>query len=124
MAVATSKVCGYLSMSKEEAFNLMEILHEVKALVICYQSKPILQLAMIAGVQPDFNYFDLAQAHFIINPEMRHDLMTLTEEFLGYKLSPPKKGQSDLFGMDQDELILQGERPKLFINFIHSFVAK
>jgi len=36
--------------------------------------------------------------------------MTLTEEFLGYKLSPPKKGQSDLFGMDQDELILQGEK--------------
>lgn len=110
MAIATSQACGYLAMSKEEAFSLMEVLHEVKPLVVCYQSKPILQLAMIAGVLPDFQYFDLAQAHFIINPEKRHDLMTLTEEFLGYKLSPPKKGQSDLFGMDQDELILQGEK--------------
>jgi DNA polymerase-1 len=110
MAIATSKSCGYLTMSKEEALGLIEILDAAKTLVVCYQSKPILQLAMVAGVEPGFLYFDLAQAHFIINPEMRHDLQTITEEFLGYKLSAPKKGQADLFGMDDEELALQGER--------------
>src|SRR5690606_27219072 len=111
MAVATSKSCGYLTLSQAEAETFIRILHEAKALVICFQSKPILQLAMVAGVRPDFLYFDLAQAHFLINPEYRHDLSTMTEEFLGYKITPPKKGQADLFGgMDEEELKIHGER--------------
>lgn len=111
MAVTTSKSCGYLTMGEEEAKTCIDIIHEANPLVICYQSKPVLQLAMMAKVRPDFQYFDLAQAHFIINPEMRHDLSTITEEFLGYKLSTPSKVQADLFNtMSDEELNIQGER--------------
>ncbi|WPU65754.1 DNA polymerase I [Peredibacter starrii] len=111
MAVATSKKTGYIALSSEEAKTLIDIIHEAHALVVCYQSKPILQLAMVAGVTPDFKYFDLAQAHFIINPEMRHDLATMVEEFLGYKLPVAPKGQADLFGnQSEEEIKIQGER--------------
>lgn len=111
MGVATKKATGYLTLSSEEAKTFIDILHEAHALVICYQSKPILQLAMVAGVTPDFKYFDLAQAHFILNPEYRHDLATITEEFLGYKIDMPGKGQTDLFGSDSEaDLKHQGEK--------------
>lgn len=111
VAVATNKVTGYLSLSIEEAKTMIDMIHEAHALVVCYQSKPILQLAMVAGVNPDFKYFDLAQAHFILNPEYRHDLSTITEEFLGFKLPVPPKGQTDIFGNDsEEELKLQGEK--------------
>lgn len=111
MGVATDKATGYLTMSEEEAKTFVDILHEGHALVVCYQSKPILQLAMMAGVTPDFKYFDIAQAHFNLNPEYRHDLATITEEFLGYKIAVAGKGQADLFGGDSDEdLKHQGEK--------------
>lgn len=116
MAVATSKAVGYISLSLEEAKTFIDLVHEGHALIVCYQSKPILQLAMIAGVTPDFKYFDLAQAHFILNPEYRHDLATITEEFLGFKLPVPGKGQADLFGNDsEDDLKLQGEKAEAIL---------
>ncbi len=125
MAVATSKATGYLVLSSEEAKTLVDILHEAHALVVCYQSKPILQLAFVANVSPDFKYFDLAQAHFILNPEYRHDLTTITEEFLGYKLSAPSKGQGDLFGQETDEdLKYQGEKAEAILKLYPILRAK
>jgi DNA polymerase I len=116
MAVATTKQVGYIALSSEEAKTFIDILHEAHALVVCYQSKPILQLAMVAGINPDFKYFDLAQAHFILNPEYRHDLATITEEFLGHKLAPQSKGQADLFGNDgEEELKSQGEKAEAIL---------
>lgn len=103
LAVATDEKAGYLSMSPEEAKAFIDILHSEKPLVVCYQSKPILHLALTAGINPDFRYFDLAQAHFIINPEQRHDLDTISEEFTGQKLPPPVSGQADLLGNMTDE---------------------
>lgn len=125
MGVATSKATGYLTMSEEEAKTLVDILHEAHALVVCYQSKPVLQLAMMAGVTPDFKYFDLAQAHFNLNPEYRHDLATITEEFLGYKIAAPGKGQTDLFGGDTDEdLKHQGEKAEAILKLYPILRAK
>lgn len=116
MAIATEKATGYITLSSEEAKTFIDIVHEAHALVVCYQSKPILQLALVAGVTPDFKYFDLAQAHFILNPEIRHDLATITEEFLGYRLPAPAKGQSDLFGVEtEEELKLQGEKAEAIL---------
>jgi DNA polymerase I len=116
VAVATSKAVGYLDLSMEEATTFIGILVSSKALLICHQSKPLLQLALIAGVHPDFKYFDLSQAHFIINPEYRHDLATITEEFLGYKLGAEPKGQADLFGSISDEnLVLEGEKAEAIL---------
>jgi len=125
MGVATSKAVGYIALSSEEAKTFIDILHEAHALVVCYQSKPILQLAMVAGVTPDFKYFDLAQAHFILNPEYRHDLATITEEFLGFKIAMPGKGQADLFGGDSDEdLRHQGEKAEAILKLYPILRAK
>lgn len=116
MSVATSKSTGYISLNPNEARTFIDIIHESHALVVCYQTKPILQLAIISGIEPDFNYFDLAQAHFILNPEYRHDLETITEEFLGYKISSPANAQTDLFGTDnEDELKFQGEKAEAIL---------
>lgn len=116
MGVATKKATGYLTLSSEEAKTFIDILHEAHALVVCYQSKPVLQLALVAGVTPDFKYFDLAQAHFIINPEYRHDLSTITEEFLGYKMDEGAKGQTDLFANDSEaELKHQGAKAEAIL---------
>jgi DNA polymerase-1 len=117
IAIATNRAVGYCTLGKEEAKTLVDILHEARALVVCYQSKPLLQLAFVAGVKPDFKYFDLAQAHFILNPEFRHDLDTIAEEFLGHKLSSAPQGQSDLFGNASDEeLNYQGEKAEAILN--------
>jgi DNA polymerase-1 len=111
MAVATSRQVGYISLIPDEVKTFIGILEEVDVLVICYQSKPLLQLALVAGISPNFKYFDLAQAHFLLNPEYRHDLATMAEEFLHHKLPVPLKGQADLFGLDsEEELKLQGEK--------------
>jgi DNA polymerase I len=115
MAVATSKASGYLSLSREESLTVMQTLQECNALLVCYQSKPLLQQALVAGLDPSFKYFDLAQAHFIINPEYRHDLTTLMEEFLGYKLEVVKS-QPDLFGsVSPEELNYQGEKAQAIL---------
>ncbi len=105
MAIATDQEVGFLSMSPEEAKTFIDIIHQEKPLVVCYQSKPILQLALVSGINPDFKYFDLAQAHFIINPEQRHDLDTICEEFTGQKLPEKVSGQADLLGNMTDEEI-------------------
>lgn len=125
MGVATNKATGYLTMSSEEAKTFIDILHEAHALVVCYQSKPVLQLAIMAGVTPDFKYFDLAQAHFNLNPEYRHDLATITEEFLGFKIEMPGKGQTDLFGGDSDaDLKHQGEKAEAILKLYPILRAK
>lgn len=115
VAIATPNSCGYLTLSKEEAQNVMQILQESHALIVCYQSKPLLQQMMVAGIQPEVKYFDVAQAHFIINPEYRHDLSTITEEFLNEKVVEVK-GQPDLFGsISEEELEVQGKKAQLLL---------
>ena len=116
MAVATDTKAGYLSMGLEEAKSFIDIIHAEKPLVVCYQSKPILHLALTAGINPDFKYFDLAQAHFIINPEQRHDLDTICEEFLGQKLPAKVDGQADLLGnMTDEEIIYHAEKAQAIL---------
>ncbi|MES2528758.1 MAG: DNA polymerase I [Bdellovibrionota bacterium] len=116
IAVATEESAGYLNMSPEEAKTFIDIIQAEKLLVVCYQSKPILHLAMVAGVNPDFRYFDLAQAHFIINPEQRHDLDTICEEFTGQKLPPKVGGQADLLGnMSEEEIEYHAEKAQAIL---------
>ncbi len=116
VVVASPTNSGYLNLTKEELFNFIEILQESHALIICYQSKPLLQQAYLAGISPTFNYFDLAQAHFIINPEYRHDLSTISEEFLGHKIEE-KTGQADLFGnLNDEDINLRGDKARAILD--------
>src|SRR5690606_30722038 len=112
MAISTSRACGYLDLGQSEVATFIDILHASNPLVVCHQSKPILQLSLVAGIEPKFRYFDLAQAHFIIDAEKRHDLATIIEEYLNHRLATPAKGvQGTLLGeMSDDEVKLHGER--------------
>ena len=115
VTVATPTKSGFMSLSKEEAENFIQLLQENHSLVVCYQSKPLLQQAMMSNIAPTFKYFDVAQAHFLINPEYRHDLSTITEEFLGFKIEEVK-GQADLFGgVGEEELASQGAKAQAIL---------
>lgn len=115
VTVATPTKCGFLSLGKEEAKNFVQLLEENHSLVVCYQSKPLLQQAMMSDIKPTFKYFDVAQAHFLINPEYRHDLSTITEEFLGFKMEEVK-GQADMFGgVGEEELTSQGNKAQAIL---------
>lgn len=114
VAIATSKSNGYISLDASNSQTFIDILQDASTLVVCFQSKPLLQLALLTGVKPKFRYFDLAQAHFNLNPEYRHDLDTITEEFLNYKLEARPKGQTDLFGQETEgDLKLLGEKAEV-----------
>lgn len=103
IAFATPAGLGFLETDSEITAEVIKFFNQNNSLVICYQSKPLLQQAFLSGVEPTFKYFDLAQAHFNINPEYRHDLSTISEEFLGFPLPGTPKGQGDLFGGISDE---------------------
>lgn len=116
VALATGDAVGFLGLSGEEVRSLFETLQTEKPLVVCYQSKPALQLALVSGVRPEFRYFDLAQAHFIINPEYRHDLDTISEEFIGHRLPPEPSGQGDLLGeFSEEEIGFHAERARTIL---------
>jgi DNA polymerase-1 len=113
-AVATSKATAIIDLGSDEARIFSQLLLDSGALIVCYQSKPVLQLALMGGILPNFKCFDLAQAHFLINPEYRHDLSTISEEFLEIPVSDGKKGQGDLFGgFDDEQKAMFGERAEI-----------
>lgn len=114
--IATEKSVGQLKLDSQNASQFAEILNYSGVTCVCYQTKPLLQLCMISGVSPEFKYFDLSQAHFILNPEYRHDVDTMVEEFLGFKLNSAPKGQTDLFGESSDEEVKSlGERAEAIL---------
>ena len=131
LAIATPKACGFISFQEVEVESVLKALEESGCLVVCFQSKSLLQQMLLAGIQPTLKYFDLAQAHFIINPEFRHDLATMSEEYLGLKMETPK-GQGDLFaGLGEDEMVSLGERAQAILklhpclrNKMHEFIVE
>lgn len=111
VTVGTKTRCGHVPLTQSQLKSFVEMLQDSGLLVICFQSKPVLQLAMTQDIDPQFLYFDISQAHFLINPDYKHDLATITEEFLGYPLAVTPKSQTDMFGDAGDELlIVQGQK--------------
>jgi DNA polymerase-1 len=53
-----------------------------------YNMKPDIQVLERFGVQVRGPIFDILIAHYLIEPEMRHDLETLSELYLAYRLIP------------------------------------
>lgn len=105
--MATADHCGFLNLDSSESKSFAKLLNELKPEVICFQSKPLLQLCLLSGEEPEFNYFDLAQAHFLIDPEKRHDVSTIVEEYIGIRLDLPEKSKTqDLFGEISDETLI------------------
>jgi DNA polymerase-1 len=69
---------------------LSNLNHIPKLKLVSSNIKPILR-AIHANVDtPKLNLFDLSQAHFVLNPDLKHDLEFISEEFI-YKSAPTLK---------------------------------
>ena len=94
----------YIEMNLENNNEILNAINDYSGLIICYQTKPLLLQLRLAGITPKVRVFDVAQAHFNLSPDIRHDFSTITEEFLFERFSEVK-GQADLFGsVSEDEL--------------------
>lgn len=113
-AIATTNSAGFVEINGNLK-EIFEIFNTSKALIVCYQTKILLQQVMNSGLNIEFKYFDLAQAHFIINPEFRHDFDTLMEEFLGHKLEAVST-QTDLFGINDAEINYHCKRSQAILD--------
>lgn len=91
----------FFSDSSINAADFFKVLEDVSPLVVSDDMKSLLQSAIISK-HTFKDYFDISQAHFLINPERKHDLETLIEEYLGIKIEVPE-GQADLFAAATDE---------------------
>lgn len=80
--------------------DFFRLIVDLDIIVIGHDIKSVLQTAFLDEFELK-HYFDISQAHFLINPERKHDLETLVEEYLGVKIETPV-GQADLFTIDSD----------------------
>lgn len=64
--------------------------------------KPILCFLIANDLNPYINYMDLSQAHFVINPANKHDLDTMSMEYLDESVSELKEFKKDSFVEDED----------------------
>jgi DNA polymerase-1 len=59
-----------------KASDFFKVLEEVSPIVVSNDMKSLLQTAILSG-HSFTNYFDISQAHFLINPERKNDIETL-----------------------------------------------
>lgn len=116
LAIATPDASGFIVLNEQNVKSVFEVIQNSGSLIICFQSKSLIQQMILNGINPEIKYFDLSQAHFIINPEFRHDLSTISEEFLGIKMQE-FKGQTDLFGGNgEEEISSHGEKAQVILS--------
>src|SRR5690606_15013493 len=68
--------------------------------------------------------FDLAQAHFLLSPDLRHDLNTVIENTLEQPLPSLQVSQGSLFGISEDEMNYFGHTARMFIDAYPVLVSK
>lgn len=89
--------CWYLPASQPEAVALLlDTLARPDLLKITFDAKRDYVIA--AGLRNDdaiplVNYYDLSLAHYLLEPEKRHDITTLAEVYLHYSLTLPDIGR-------------------------------
>ena len=63
--------------------------------VVTYESKPTYKYLKTFRIDPTVEVFDLQIAHYLIQPEVRHDLDRLTMSYLSYSLQAEGKALQD-----------------------------
>jgi DNA polymerase-1 len=105
IVISISDKSVHISFDSESKLEVLRFINRPEVLVVSYQIKPLLLFCLINGTNPKFKYFDISQAHFLLNPEFRHDQETVIEEYLKRKIKIPTNTQRDLFGdVTSDEL--------------------
>jgi len=110
VVVASDDKVGIINFNGDDSYEFFEKLNSYSGMIVCYQSKPLLQFSLVNKINPTFKYFDLSQAHFLINPEYKHDQLTILEEFLNLKLDKSEGQQLNLLGNISDDETLNYAR--------------
>jgi DNA polymerase-1 len=73
---------GYCEEIGSFADMVGPILKNDDLLISAINIKPLACAAIANNIQLDHKVFDISQAHFVLNPDQKHDLQTICKEFL------------------------------------------
>ncbi len=84
----------YYHIIDNEQNNYRSILSQIflsTRTIVTYQAKAIFKFLPTIGVEEELSIFDLQIAHYLMQPEVSHQLDRLTESYLQYQMMAPTK---------------------------------
>jgi len=96
IAICTKKQHSiYISIPEKEILSLLKpIIEDKNKTIIGYDLKNQLKVLSKRNVKPNATLFDVEVAHYLLHPDMRHDLDVLSENYLAMSIETKK----DLLG--------------------------
>lgn len=107
--IAADEKSYYFDFSHIDRRQFFQLISEFKGNLVAFQSKAIHLEMEEFGLKVGGHIFDLSQAHFLLNPDLRHDLATVIESTLEIPVPVLNESQGDLFGISEEEMGYYGE---------------
>ncbi|MDO4728889.1 MAG: DNA polymerase I [Bacteroidota bacterium] len=116
IGIVFQKNTGYFIPTNKE--NKSDILLKLKPIfenpqitLIGYNLKPLVKSLLILDINPSVELFDVGIAHYLINPDSRHNLDILSENYLKYTLTniTPHKGTPPTIELLRDSTTEQAD---------------
>ncbi|HLT22760.1 MAG TPA: DNA polymerase I [Bacteriovoracaceae bacterium] len=124
VGVASSEKSFYFDFTQIDIRTFLEKFSNFEGCLIAYQSKSIHLEFLNFNLKIKSQIFDLAQAHFLLSPDLRHDLNTVIENTLEQPLPSLQVSQGSLFGISEDEMNYFGHTARMFIDAYPVLVSK
>lgn len=112
--VASLEGSFYFDFSTVDIKEFLSQLSNYHGEIISFQSKSIHLAFELFNLKMQSNIFDLSQAHFLLHPDLRHDLATVMESTLEKPLPLVRDTQGDLFGISSEEINYYGHVAQMF----------
>lgn len=112
LAVSASGRTAYIAMpdfepERAEVMNLLQPLMASTATLVCHNVKFLSLILRRMGVEWTAPYFDTSVAHYLLAPEMKHDISTVALAILGHRTADydlPAKGRAKTPDLRQEAL--------------------
>ncbi len=88
------KTAFYIQNTKDNQLLIMELCENQDIQKIGYDIKKTAKLLLQLGIKINGNLFDVQIAHYLLNPDMRHAIEIISENYLGVVI----KNESDILG--------------------------
>src|SRR5690606_16590953 len=124
VGVASSEKSFYFDFTQIDIRTFLEKFSNFEGCLIAYQSKSIHLEFLNFNLKINSQIFDLAQAHFLLSPDLRHDLNTVIENTLEQPLPSLQVSQGSLFGISEDEMNYFGHTARMIIDAYPVLVSK
>ena len=83
-------------MERRELLVLLEpLMSATRCTIVCHDVKRAMVMLKRSGVEWTAPYFDTSVAHYLLQPEMKHDLATVAYTFLNYRTSDYELSTND-----------------------------